>query len=59
MQKLTAITGRQYKRPPQADVQFPDHLDLINYTMSDDTSKIILPLSLLQERFEELEEGGN
>lgn len=50
----SAITGRQYNRPPSADVHFPDPLDLINYTKNDNASRIRIPLTLIQERFEEL-----
>ena len=54
----TAITGRQYSKLPLADVHFPNPPDLTNYTKSENTSKVRIPLSLIQERLKELTEGG-
>ena len=54
----TAITGRQYDKPPSDDIQFPHPFDLINYTMSVNISKIRIPLIPVRERFEVLKEGG-
>ena len=40
------------------NLQFPISADLVNYTKSKNISTIIIPPSLVQERLEELGEGG-
>ena len=54
----TAITGRQYNRPPSADIHFPNPSDLINFTKGENTLNIRIPQIPIKERFEELKEGG-
>ena len=55
----TAITGRQYNRPPSADIHFPNPSDLINFTKSDNNiSNIRIPHIPIRERFKESKEGG-
>ena len=54
---VTAITGKQYKRVPTADLVFPDASDVINNTTSH-ISRVHIPQSLIKKHFEALMQGG-
>ena len=54
----TVVVGEQYQESPATELHFPLPADLVNYTRSENISTITVPPSLIQERLEEVGEGG-
>ena len=55
---MTVVAGEQYSETPNTDIQFPTPADLVNYTLSENTSAITIPSSVVKKRLEEMRDDG-